>query len=43
MKAAVLKGTKQLEVMEWEYPSPLAKEVIVKVTGEYGANGKISR
>lgn len=31
MKAAVLQGKKQLEVMEWEYPSLSAKEVIVKV------------
>ncbi|MEH7481270.1 zinc-dependent alcohol dehydrogenase family protein [Neobacillus drentensis] len=31
MKAAVLKGTKQIEVMEWNYRSPSPKEVIVKV------------
>ncbi|MDR6121409.1 L-iditol 2-dehydrogenase [Bacillus sp. SLBN-46] len=31
MKAAVLQGTKQLEVVEWENPRPLAHEVVVKV------------
>ncbi|MEO2076700.1 MAG: zinc-dependent alcohol dehydrogenase family protein [Bacillus sp. (in: firmicutes)] len=31
MKAAVLKGTKQLEVVEWENQRPLAHEVVVKV------------
>lgn len=31
MKAAVLQGTKQLKVLEWAYPSPSSKEVIVKV------------
>lgn len=31
MKAAVLKGTKQLEVVEWENQRPLAYEVVVKV------------
>ncbi|MEH7747698.1 alcohol dehydrogenase catalytic domain-containing protein, partial [Neobacillus drentensis] len=31
MKAAVLQGTKQLEVMDWTYRSPVAGEVIIKV------------
>ncbi|MDQ1144154.1 L-iditol 2-dehydrogenase [Bacillus sp. SORGH_AS 510] len=31
MKAAVLKGTKQLEVVEWENQRPLAHEIVVKV------------
>ncbi|MEH7302189.1 zinc-dependent alcohol dehydrogenase family protein [Neobacillus drentensis] len=31
MKAAVLQGTKQLEVVEWENPRPLTHEVVVKV------------
>ncbi|MGG1678169.1 zinc-dependent alcohol dehydrogenase family protein [Neobacillus sp. NRS-1170] len=31
MKAAVLQGTKQLEVLDWTYRSPIAREVIVKV------------
>lgn len=31
MKAAVLQGTKQIEVVEWEYPSPAPQEVVVKV------------
>jgi L-iditol 2-dehydrogenase len=31
MKAAVLQGTKQIEVMEWKHPSPSPSEVIVKV------------
>ncbi|MGG3467498.1 zinc-dependent alcohol dehydrogenase family protein [Neobacillus pocheonensis] len=31
MKAAVLQGTKQLEVLDWTYRSPIAREVVVKV------------
>jgi L-iditol 2-dehydrogenase len=31
MKAAVLHGTKQIEVMDWHYRSPSTREVIVKV------------
>jgi L-iditol 2-dehydrogenase len=31
MKAAVFKGKKQIEVLDWDYRSPLGKEVIVKV------------
>lgn len=31
MKAAVLQGTKQIEVMDWNYRSPSPKEVIVRV------------
>jgi 2-desacetyl-2-hydroxyethyl bacteriochlorophyllide A dehydrogenase len=31
MKVAVLQGTKQMEVMVWQYPAPSPREVIVKV------------
>lgn len=31
MKAAVLQGVKQLEVIDWEHPKPAKKEVVVKV------------
>lgn len=31
MKAAVLQGTKTIEVLDWHYPAPLPREVIVKV------------
>ena len=31
MKAAVLKGIKQMDMIDWRFPSPLPDEVIVKV------------
>src|SRR4051812_17436984 len=31
MKAAVLKGIKQMDMIDWCFPSPLPDEVIVKV------------
>lgn len=31
MKAAVLQGVKQLEVIDWAYPKPAEKEVVIKV------------